>query len=226
MMRNDMKALVKAKPEPGLWLQDEPVPEIGPDEVLVKVAKTGICGTDIHIWNWDDWAKKTIPVPMIVGHEYSGEIVEVGASRARTEARPARVGRGPRHRHAEPRGARRALSPRSRRRAASASTSPAPSPNYVKIPAFNVVPLPDDVDDELGAILDPLGNAVHTALSFDLVGEDVLDHRRRADRHHGGGGRPPCRRAPRRHHRRQRLPAGARRRGRRRAAGQRRARRI
>src|ERR1700742_2669146 len=79
-MRNDMQALVKAKPEPGLSLQNAPVPEIGPDEVLVKDGKTGICGTDIHIWNWDDWAKKTIPVPMIVGHEYSGEIAEVGAS--------------------------------------------------------------------------------------------------------------------------------------------------
>ena len=72
-MRNDMKALVKAKSEPGLVLQNEPVPEIGADEILVKVAKTGICGTDIHIWNWDDWARKTIPVPMIVGHEYSGQ---------------------------------------------------------------------------------------------------------------------------------------------------------
>ena len=80
MLRSGMRALVKAKPEPGLWLENESVPKIGPDEVLVKVAKTGICGTDVHIWNWDEWARKTIPVPMIIGHEYAGEIVEVGSA--------------------------------------------------------------------------------------------------------------------------------------------------
>ena len=73
-----MKALVKAKPQEGLWLQDEPVPEIGPSDVLIRVHKTGICGTDVHIWNWDEWAQRTIPVPMITGHEFAGEIVEVG----------------------------------------------------------------------------------------------------------------------------------------------------
>jgi threonine 3-dehydrogenase len=172
-MRNDMKALVKAKPEPGLWLKDEPVPEIAPDEILVKVAKTGICGTDIHIWNWDEWAQKTIPVPMIVGHEYSGEIVEVGSS-----VRGLNVGQrvsgeghvtGMKSRAA--RGGRYHLDPETR---GIGVNIPGAFANYVKIPAFNAVPLPDDIDDELGAILDPLGNAVHTALSFDLVGEDVL----------------------------------------------------
>src|SRR5687767_14775922 len=79
-MPDEMRALVKAKPEPGLWLEHERVPKIGADEVLVKVAKTGICGTDVHIWNWDEWARKTIPVPMIIGHEYAGEIVEVGSA--------------------------------------------------------------------------------------------------------------------------------------------------
>jgi threonine 3-dehydrogenase len=172
-MRNDMKALVKAKPEPGLWMENQPVPEIGPDEILVKVAKTGICGTDIHIWNWDAWAQKTIPVPMIVGHEYAGEIVEMGAA-----VRGLSVGQrvsgeghviGMRSRAA--RGGRYHLDPETR---GIGVNIPGAFADYVKIPAFNAVPLPDSIDDELGAILDPLGNAVHTALSFDLVGEDVL----------------------------------------------------
>ena len=77
-MRNDMKALVKAEAREGLWMQDVPVPEIGPDDVLIKVHKTGICGTDVHIWNWDDWAQKTVPVPLVTGHEFAGEIVEIG----------------------------------------------------------------------------------------------------------------------------------------------------
>jgi threonine 3-dehydrogenase len=172
-MRNDMKALVKAKPEPGLWMENQPVPEIGPDEILVKVAKTGICGTDIHIWNWDAWAQKTIPVPMIVGHEYAGEIVEMGAA-----VRGLSVGQrvsgeghviGMRSRAA--RGGHYHLDPETR---GIGVNIPGAFADYVKIPAFNAVPLPDSIDDELGAILDPLGNAVHTALSFDLVGEDVL----------------------------------------------------
>jgi threonine 3-dehydrogenase len=172
-MRNDMKALVKAEPKPGLWLQDQPVPEIGPDEVLVKVAKTGICGTDIHIWNWDDWAQKTIPVPMIVGHEYAGEIVEIGAG-VRGLAPGQRIS-GEGHvigmKSRAARGGRYHLDPETR---GIGVNIPGAFAEYVKIPAFNAVPLPDDIDDELGAILDPLGNAVHTALSFDLVGEDVL----------------------------------------------------
>ena len=168
-----MKALVKAKPEPGLWLQDESLPEVGPDEVLVKVAKTGICGTDVHIWNWDEWARKTIPVPMIIGHEYAGEIVEVGSA-----VRGLSVGQrisGEGHvigmRSRASRGGRYHLDPETR---GIGVNIPGAFAEYVKIPAFNAVPLPDDIDDELGAILDPLGNAVHTALSFDLVGEDVL----------------------------------------------------
>jgi len=172
-MRNDMRALVKARAEPGLVLRNEPVPEIGADEVLVKVAKTGICGTDIHIWNWDEWAQKTIPVPMIVGHEYAGEIVEVGAA-----VRGLRIGQrvsGEGHvigmKSRASRGGRYHLDPETR---GIGVNIPGAFAEYVKIPAFNAVPLPDDVDDELGAILDPLGNAVHTALSFDLVGEDVL----------------------------------------------------
>jgi threonine 3-dehydrogenase len=168
-----MKALVKAKAEPGLWLQEVPVPTIGPDEVLIRVRKTGICGTDIHIYAWDDWARKTVPVPMVVGHEYAGEIVELGAA-VRGLAIGQRVsGEGHvigRHSRAA-RGGRFHLDPETR---GIGVNIPGAFADYVKIPAFNIVPLPDDVDDELGAILDPLGNAVHTALSFDLVGEDVL----------------------------------------------------
>src|SRR5258707_12014834 len=168
-----MKALVKAKPELGLILQNEPVPEIGPDEILVKVAKTGICGTDIHIWNWDAWAQKTIPVPMIVGHEYSGRIVEVGAAVRGLEVGQRVSGEG--HvigmRSRAARGGRYHLDPETR---GIGVNIPGAFAEYVRVPAFNIVPLPDDVDDELGAILDPLGNAVHTALAFDLVGEDVL----------------------------------------------------
>ena len=108
-----MKALVKSKPEPGLWLStSEPTPEIGQDDVLVRVRKTGICGTDIHIFNWDPWAQKTIPVPMIVGHEYAGEIVEVGSPCSQPQGRPAGLGRGARHRHEEPRDPGGQVSPR------------------------------------------------------------------------------------------------------------------
>ena len=168
-----MKALVKAKAEPGLWLEDQPEPKIGPDDVLVKVRKTGICGTDIHIYNWDEWAQRTIPMPMIVGHEYAGEIAEIGAN-----VRDLKVGQrvsgeghviGMHSRAA--RGGRFHMDPDTK---GIGVNIPGAFAEYVRIPAFNIVPLPDDIDDELGAILDPLGNAVHTALAFDLVGEDVL----------------------------------------------------
>ena len=168
-----MKALVKAKGEPGLWLRDEPMPQIGADEVLIRVSKTGICGTDIHIYAWDDWASRTIPVPMVVGHEYAGEIVELGS-----QVRDLSVGQrvsGEGHvvglRSRAARSGRYHLAPETQ---GIGVNIPGAFAEYVKVPAFNVVPLPDDIDDELGAILDPLGNAVHTALSFDLVGEDVL----------------------------------------------------
>ena len=168
-----MKALVKAEPAPGLVMRDEPVPSLAADEILIRVARTGICGTDIHIWNWDEWARMTIPVPMIIGHEYAGEVAELGSA-----VRGLKVGQrvsgeghviGMKSRAA--RGGRYHLDPDTR---GIGVQIPGAFAEYVKIPAFNAVPLPDDIDDELGAILDPLGNAVHTALSFDLVGEDVL----------------------------------------------------
>ncbi|MGB1152696.1 MAG: L-threonine 3-dehydrogenase [Paracoccaceae bacterium] len=168
-----MKALVKAAPEQGLWLQMVPVPEPGPNEVLIKVRKSAICGTDVHIWNWDEWSAKTVPVPMVVGHEFCGQIVDCGpgaqkykiGTRVSAEGhvvcgvcRNCRAGRGQLCRNTEGIGVNR----------------PGSFAEYVCLPEHNVVPIPDDIPDEIAALFDPLGNAVHTALSFDLVGEDVL----------------------------------------------------
>lgn len=172
-MSNEMKALVKAKAEPGLWLQREPVPEIGADDVLVRIKKTGICGTDIHIWNWDEWAAKTVPVPLITGHEFAGEIVEMGKNvedlwlGQRVSGEGHLIGKHSR----QSRAGKFHLDPETR---GIGVNEPGAFAEFLRIPAFNIVPLPDDIEDEIGAILDPLGNAVHTALSFDLVGEDVL----------------------------------------------------
>lgn len=168
-----MKALSKLKPEPGIWMIDAPVPEIGPEDVLVKVRKTGICGTDVHIYKWDDWAQKTVPVPMITGHEYAGEIAAVGAEVTNLKVGQRVSGEG--HVVGMNSRASRAgkyhLDPNTK---GIGVNLPGAFAEFVKIPAFNIVPLPDEIDDEIGAILDPLGNAVHTALAFDLVGEDVL----------------------------------------------------
>ncbi|UWQ15877.1 L-threonine 3-dehydrogenase [Aliiroseovarius sp. M344] len=168
-----MKALEKSKPEEGLWMVQAPVPEIGPDEVLIRVNATGICGTDIHIWNWDDWAAATVPVPMITGHEFAGEIVELGRNVTGLEIGQRCSGEG----HVvgtesrQSRSGKFHLDPGTRGIGVNVQGAFA---EYLRLPAFNVVPLPDDIPDEIGAILDPLGNAVHTALSFDLLGEDVL----------------------------------------------------
>ena len=168
-----MKALVKAKAEPGLWMERRPVPEIGADDVLIRINKTGICGTDIHIWNWDDWAAKTVPVPLITGHEFAGEIVEIGKNvdgltiGQRCSGEGHLIG----HHSRQSRSGKFHLDPETRGIGVNEQGAFA---EYLRLPAFNVVPLPDEIDDEIGAILDPLGNAVHTALSFDLIGEDVL----------------------------------------------------
>ncbi len=172
-MRNDMKTLVKAKPEPGLWMEHRAVPEIGPDDVLIRIRKTGICGTDIHIWNWDEWAAKTVPVGLVTGHEFAGEIVEIGRNvegltiGQRCSGEGHLIGKQSR----QSRAGKFHLDPATRGIGVNEHGAFA---EYLKLPAFNVVPLPDEIDDDIGAILDPLGNAVHTALSFDLVGEDVL----------------------------------------------------
>ncbi len=168
-----MKALIKARPEPGIWMGEAPIPAVGPDEVLIKIRKTAICGTDLHIYKWDDWAAHTIPVPMTVGHEYAGEIAEVGSNVKRLKVGQRVSGEG----HIVGQTSRNAragkfhLDPETR---GVGVNRPGAFAEYLALPAFNVVPLPEEVDFELGAILDPLGNAVHCALSFDLVGEDVL----------------------------------------------------
>ena len=172
-MSNEMKALVKARPEPGLWMERRPVPEIGPDDVLIRIRKTGICGTDIHIWNWDDWAARTVPVPLVTGHEFAGEIVELGRNVTDLSIGQRCSGEGHLigHHSRQSRSGRFHLDPETR---GIGVNEPGAFAEYLRLPAFNVVPLPDEIDDEIGAILDPLGNAVHTALSFDLIGEDVL----------------------------------------------------
>ena len=173
MLPNTMKALEKSEPRGGLWMVQAPVPEIGHDDVLIRVRKTGICGTDIHIWNWDDWAAATVPTPMITGHEFAGEIVELGRDVTglhvgqRVSGEGHLIGSDSR----QSRAGKFHLDPGTRGIGVNEQGAFA---QYLRLPAFNVVPLPDDIPDEIGAILDPLGNAVHTALSFDLLGEDVL----------------------------------------------------
>jgi threonine 3-dehydrogenase len=172
-MTNQMKALAKTAAAPGLDMIDAPVPEIGADDVLIRIKKTGICGTDIHIWDWDEWAAKTVPVPLITGHEFAGEIVELGRNVTdltlglRVSGEGHLIGKHSR----QSRAGKFHLDPQTRGIGVNEQGAFA---EYLRLPAFNAVPLPDAIDDEIGAILDPLGNAVHTALSFDLVGEDVL----------------------------------------------------
>lgn len=170
---NTMKALEKSHAREGLWMVQAPVPEIGPDEVLIKINKTGICGTDVHIWNWDAWAEKTVPVPLITGHEFAGEIVELGRNVTDLSIGQRCSGEGHLigHHSRQSRAGKFHLDPETRGIGVNEQGAFA---QYLALPAFNVVPLPDEIPDDIGAILDPLGNAVHTALSFDLVGEDVL----------------------------------------------------
>jgi threonine 3-dehydrogenase len=174
-MSETMKALVKAKREPGIWMREEPVPTMGPDDVLIKIKKTAICGTDIHIYNWDKWSQETIPVPMITGHEFSGEIVEIGSTSHRDDLFVGQRVSGEGHIVGTKSRAVRAgqfhLDPDTR---GVGVNRPGAFAEYLVIPAFNVIRLPDAVDDEIASILDPLGNAVHTALAYNLVGEDVL----------------------------------------------------
>ena len=168
-----MKALVKAKAERGIWMQDIEQPAVGHNDVLIKVNRTAICGTDIHIFKWDDWAQATIPVPLAIGHEFCGEIVEIGI-----EVRGFNVGDCVSAEGHITCGVCRNC--RAGRRHLCMNTvgigvnRPGAFAEYVSVPAFNVFKLPDAISDDMASILDPLGNATHTALSFDLVGEDVL----------------------------------------------------
>ena len=172
-MSETMKCLVKSQAEKGLWMEQREIPKIGPDDVLIRVKKTGLCGTDAHIWNWDDWSQRTVPVGLVTGHEFAGEIVELGQNVHDLEIGQRCSGEGHLigHLSRQVRAGRFHLDPETRGIGVNVDGAFA---EYLKLPAFNVVPLPDTIPDEIGAILDPLGNAVHTALSFDLVGEDVL----------------------------------------------------
>lgn len=168
-----MKALVKKERAPGIWMEDVPVPQIGDNDVLIKTRKTSICGTDVHIYKWDEWAQKTIPVPMTIGHEFMGEIAAIGKNVAHLQVgtrvcgeghfvcgqcRSCRVGK--KHLCVNTKGL--------------GVSQPGCFAEYFRLPAENVFVLPDTIPDDVAAIFDPYGNAVHTALSFDLVGEDVL----------------------------------------------------
>lgn len=168
-----MKALVKAKPEPGLWMEEVPVPEIGINDVLIRVERTAICGTDLHIWNWDEWARKTIPVPMVVGHEFVGRVVRTGSNVA--DFFPGDLVSGEGHvvcgRCRNCLAGRRHLCARTQ---GIGVNRPGAFAEYIALPMTNVWLHNGSVPLDIAAIFDPFGNAVHTALSFDVLGEDVL----------------------------------------------------
>lgn len=168
-----MKALGKLKEEPGIWLYDAPLPTIGPLDLLIKIRKTSICGTDVNIFEWKEWAQETIPVPMTVGHEFVGVVEKVGSEvknfkvgdRISGEGhiicgicRNCRAGKGHTCRNTLGIGVNRTGA----------------FVEYLSIPASNAIHVPESISDDVAAIFDPLGNAIHTALSFDLIGEDVL----------------------------------------------------
>src|SRR5690348_8924889 len=168
-----MKTLAKTKREPGIWMAEAPKPQVGPNDVLIRIRKTAICGTDMHIFNWDDWAQKTIPVPMHVGHEYVGTVEAMGA-----EVRGLKIGQrvsGEGHivcGHCRNcRAGRRHLC---RNTVGVGVNRPGAFAEYLSLPAVNTFKLTDSIADDIASILDPFGNATHTALAFSLVGEDVL----------------------------------------------------
>lgn len=169
-----MKALAKLKAEEGIWMiKDAPIPEPGHNDLLIKIRKTAICGTDVHIYNWDDWSRKTIPVPMITGHEYVGEVVGMGEEVKGFSLGDRVSGEG----HitcGHCRNCRAGRTHLCRNTVGVGVNRQGCFAEYLVIPAFNAFKIPDNIPDELAAIFDPFGNAVHTALSFDLVGEDVL----------------------------------------------------
>jgi threonine 3-dehydrogenase len=168
-----MKALVKAKSEPGLWLQEVPEPEIGINDVLIQVHKTGICGTDLHIYKWDDWAARTIPVPMVVGHEFVGKVVRVGANVSDFHAGEIVSAEG----HVVCGRCRNCLAGRRHLCAVTQGIGvnrAGAFAEYISVPMTNVWHHRDGVDEDVASIFDPFGNAVHTALTFEVLGEDVL----------------------------------------------------
>ena len=168
-----MKALVKRNSTVGLWLEDVPKPQIGINDVLIKVKRTAICGTDMHIYNWDKWAQETIPVPMIVGHEFVGEIVEIGSNVNDFSIGQIVSGEG----HVVCGRCRNCLAGHGHLCAQTSGIGvdrPGAFAEYVALPMSNVWEHNSDIDLDIAALFDPLGNAVHTALQYDLLGEDVL----------------------------------------------------
>ena len=168
-----MKALVKRHAKPGLWLEDVPKPEIGINDVLIRVDRTGICGTDLHIYNWDAWAQKTIPVPLVVGHEFVGEIVAVGANVVDFHPGEIVSGEG----HVVCGRCRNCLAGRRHLCAVTKGIGvnrPGAFAEFIALPMTNVWHHAENISRDVQAIFDPFGNAVHTALSFDVLGEDVL----------------------------------------------------
>ena len=168
-----MKSLAKTQREKGIWMVDNPVPEIGPNDIMIKIRKTAICGTDMHIYNWDEWSQNTIPVPMIVGHEYVGQVVEIG-SEVRGFSLGDRVSGEGHITCGHCRNCRAGRIHLCRNTIGVGVNRQGSFAEYLVIPAFNAFKIPANISDDLAAIFDPFGNAVHTALSFDLVGEDVL----------------------------------------------------
>ncbi|HEY7508909.1 MAG TPA: L-threonine 3-dehydrogenase, partial [Vicinamibacteria bacterium] len=168
-----MKALVKSRAEPGLWLQDVPEPEVGINDVKIRVHRTGICGTDLHIYKWNAWAEKTIPVPLVVGHEFVGEVVETGANVVDFHRGQIVSGEG----HVVCGRCRNCLAGRRHLCADTKGVGvnrPGAFAEYLVLPMSNVWVHAPGIDLEVAAIFDPFGNAVHTALSFPVLGEDVL----------------------------------------------------
>ena len=203
-----VRALVKTHAGPGLEMVDVPEPQPGPTDVKIRVLRAGLCGTDLHLEQWDDWAASTVKAPMTIGHEFYGEVVEVGedvdsvrvGQRASGEGhivcgtcRNCRAGRRHMCIHTKGIGVNR----------------DGAFADFVVIPASNVWVQPDDLDPDLGAVFDPLGNATHTALSFPMAGEDVVITGRRPDRGDGRRPRAARRRPARGGHRPERLPARA-----------------
>jgi threonine 3-dehydrogenase len=168
-----MKALAKLSPGPGLDMTEVPMPSVGHNDVLIRIKKTAICGTDIHIWKWDEWAAKTIPVPMHVGHEYVGEIVELGQE-VRGFSLGDRVSGEGHITCGHCRNCRAGRRHLCRNTTGVGVNRPGCFAEYLVIPAFNAFKIPESISDDLASIFDPYGNATHTALSFNLVGEDVL----------------------------------------------------
>ncbi len=168
-----MKALVKSKAEKGIWMQEVEVPEVGPNDVLIKISKTAICGTDLHIYKWDEWAQKTIPVGLTIGHEYVGHVAKVGSEVPEFKEGDRVTGEG----HiacGHCRNCRRGRQHICERTVGIGVNVNGALAEYVKVPVNNVMKINMSIPDEIVAIMDPFGNATHTALSFPLIAEDVL----------------------------------------------------